>query len=71
MTNVKDRGPGLAYTTRPDGRVRGTYDGRYVVLNLPHDPEALFQDTLVERLRKDFSAGYGQPIPATGLPPLD
>lgn len=69
MATTKDRGPGLAYTTRPDGRVRGTFDGRYFELQVNDiTDEAL----IVRRLRHAFNYPEGcPPIPKGGLPPLD
>jgi hypothetical protein len=57
----------VAFVRKPGGLVRGTFDGRYVVISVPADAT----DAEVHRmLQVEFVRGAGDRIPAEGFAPL-
>ena len=63
MRGVHELPPGLAFVPIGHGRVRGTFDGRFVVIDVPPGAD---EDEIAATLRAAFAAGRGRPIPAGG-----
>ena len=62
---MKTLEPGIAFVRKPGNFIRGTFNGKYLVIRPATD---LADDAVTADLKFLFDKGLGKPIPADGFP---